>query len=122
MPADPAPATKAGKVGSVSRAATVSVAAANAAANKAGEAAPAAPGAGRQAGWRPLSLYEAEEALSERLGRLIAMVGRLRTALHHHHGADSPLNDRIDQLEDALIDLEGDVDHVTVNVLPGEIN
>ena len=88
----------------------------------AGFTAPADRGAGRQAGWRPLSLYEAEEALSERLGRLIAMVGRLRTALHHHHGADSPLNDRIDQLEDALIDLEGDADHVRVHVLPNEIH
>ena len=84
--------------------------------------APADRGAGRQAGWRALSLYEAEDALSDRLGHLIDMAGRLRAALHRHHGADSPLNDRVGELEDAIIDLELDVDHVTVNVLPGEIN
>ena len=83
--------------------------------------APADRGAGRQAGWRPLSLFEAEDALMEQLGRLIHMVGRLRTALHQHHGADSPLNDRIDRLEDAIIDLEGSVDHVRVHVLPNEV-
>ena len=35
--------------------------------------APADRGAGRQAGWRPLSLFEAEDALSERLVRLLQM-------------------------------------------------
>ena len=82
--------------------------------------APADRGAGRQAGWRPLSLYEAEDALMDRLDQLIGIARQLRTELHHHHGADSPLNDRIDQLEDALIDLEGDVDHVSVHVHPNE--
>ena len=82
--------------------------------------APADRGAGRQSGWRPLSLYEADDALSERLGRLITMVRRLRTALHQHHGEDSPLNGRLDALEDELIDLEGDVDHVRIRHHPWE--
>ena len=82
--------------------------------------APADRGAGRQSGWRPLSLYEADDALSERLGRLITMVRRLRTALHQPHGEDSPLNGRLDALEDALIDLEGDADHVRIRPRPWE--
>ena len=67
-----------------------------------------------------LSLYEADDALSERLGRIIAMVQRLRGALHHHHGDDSPLNDNVDALEDELIDLEGDADHVRIRPHPWE--
>ena len=70
--------------------------------------------ASRQAGWRALSLYEADDALSERLERLIAMVRRLRIALHQHHGEESPLNGRVDALEEALIELELDVDHVRI--------
>ena len=77
--------------------------------------------AGRQAGWRVLSLYEADEALSERLERLIAMVGRLRTALHQYHGEDSPLNDRVDALEEALFELEVDADHVRIRPFPWEV-
>ena len=82
--------------------------------------APADRGAGRQRGWRPLSLYEADDALSERLGRIIAMVQRLRGAFHRRHGDDSPLNDNVDALEDELIDLEGDVDHVRIRPYPWE--
>ena len=76
--------------------------------------------AGREAGWGVLSLYEADDALSERLGQLIAMVRRLRNALHRAHGPDSPLNPRLDALEDALIDLELDADHVRIRILPWE--
>ena len=83
--------------------------------------APADRGAGRQAGWRALSLYEADDALSERLGRLITMVRRLRIALHRHHGEESPLNGRLDALEEALIELELDVDHVSIRPYPWEI-
>ena len=43
----------------------------------------------RQAGRRALSLYEADDAFSERLGRLITMVRRLRIALHRHHGEET---------------------------------
>ena len=82
--------------------------------------APADRGAGRQAAWRPLSLYEAEDALMDRLDQLIGIARQLRDELHHHHGADSPLTDRIDQLEEELIGLEEDVDHVTVHVRPNE--
>ena len=77
--------------------------------------------AGRQAGWRVLSLYEADEALSERLERLIAMVGRLRAALHQYHGEDSPLNARVDELEEALFELEVDIDRVRIHPFPWEI-
>ena len=83
--------------------------------------APADRGAGRQAGWRPLSLFEAEDALSERLVRLLHMVDRLRTALHQHHGEDSPLNDRIDRLYDAIAELDLDVEYVRVHVRPNEV-
>ena len=83
--------------------------------------APADRGAGRQAGWRALSLYEADDALSERLGRLITMVRRLRIALHRHHGADSPLNERLDALEEAIIELEIDADHVRIRPHPWEV-
>ena len=77
--------------------------------------------AGRQAGWRALSLYEADEALSERLERLITMVRRLRIALHRHHGADSPLNERLDALEEAIIELEIEADHVRIRPHPWEV-
>ena len=83
--------------------------------------APADRGAGRQAGWRALSLYEADDALAERLGRLIAMVRRLRMALHRHHGVDSPLNARLDALEEELIELELDADHVHIRPHPREL-
>ena len=76
--------------------------------------------AGRQAGWRPLPLYEADDALSERLDLLIRMVGRLRTDLHRYHGADSPVNDRVDELEEQLCEFEVEIDHVKIRVYPGE--
>ena len=82
--------------------------------------APADRGAGQQAGWRPLSLCEAEEALFEEIEVLTRMVRHTRDALHHHHGADSPVNARIDALEDRILALEVTVDHVRIRIVPGE--
>ena len=83
--------------------------------------APADRGAGRQGTWRPLSLFEAEDALAERLGRILQMVERLRVALHQHHGEDSPLNARIDRIYDAIAELDLDVEYVHVRVRPNEV-
>ena len=49
------------------------------------------------------------------------MVERLRTALHQHHGEDSPLNARIDRLYDAIAELDLDVEYVSVHVRPNEV-
>ena len=82
--------------------------------------APADRGAGQQAGWRPLSLYEAEEALFEEIEVLIRMVGQIRADLHRHHGVDSPVNARVDALEERITVLEVVVDHVRIRIVPGE--
>ena len=76
--------------------------------------------AGRDAGSRALSLAEADDVLSERLGDMILMVRRLRHALNRAHGPWSPLHPQVDELEDALIDLEVDADHVRICFLPSE--
>ena len=76
--------------------------------------------AGQQAGWRPLSLYEADDAFFEEIEVLIGMVGRLRADLHRHHGADSPVNARVDELEEKLFEFEVAADHVRIRCIPGE--
>ena len=76
--------------------------------------------AGQQAGWRPLSLYEADDAFFERIEVLIGLVGQLRADLHRHHGTDSPVNARVDELEEQLFEFEVEADHVRIRLLPGE--
>ena len=76
--------------------------------------------AGRDVGWRTLSLCEADEARSARLVRLILMVRRLRNALYGEHGPWSPLHSQVDALEEAIIALEVDADHVRIRVSPSE--
>ena len=76
--------------------------------------APSDRAAGRDGANRALSVIEADEALSERLFAMITMVRRIRRALHRAHGPDSPLHPQLEELEDAIIDLEGDADHVEI--------
>ena len=82
--------------------------------------APADRGAGRQAEWRPLSLVEAEHALSDEIGVLLWHVHRLRQALHRHHGAHSPVSPMVDDLEERIQWLDVSVDYVEIHVMPGE--
>ena len=82
--------------------------------------APADRGAGQQAGWRPLSLYEAEEALFEEIAVLIHLVGQIRADLHRHHGVDSPVNALVDALEERIVEFEVAIDHVRIRIIPGE--
>ena len=85
-----------------------------------GFTAPADRGAGQQAGWRPLSLHEAEEALFEEIEVFINMVGQIRADLHRHHGVDSPVNVLVDALEERIFQFEVTVDHVRIRIVPGE--
>ena len=83
-------------------------------------AAPPDRAVGHDAGSGALTLYEADDALSERLGEIILMVRHIRHALNQAHGPWSPLHPQLDELEDALIDLEVDADHVQIRLLPSE--
>ena len=65
-------------------------------------------------------MSEADDALSERLVRLILMVRRLRADLYREHGPWSPLHPQVDALEDAIIALEVEADHVRIRLSPSD--
>ena len=82
--------------------------------------APADRGAGQQAEWRPLSLYEAEYALCEEIEAFLTHIRHIRDALRRYRGANSPVNYRLDALEERIQWLEVAVDHARIRIIPGE--